>query len=72
MDKELLSVIKKQSNVDDDLLVERVYYETGQDVGATVLKLCNIEYPEPKTKIRNVFDDVREICDDKDNNYLSQ
>jgi len=72
MDKELLSVIKKQSNIDDDILVERVYFETGRDVGATILKLMNVSYPETTPKIKTVFDEVREICDDKDNNYITQ
>ena len=72
MDKELLSVIKRQSNIDDDILVERVYFEEKRDVGATILKLMNISYPETKTRLRTVFDDVRDICDDKDNNYITQ
>jgi len=72
MDKEILSAIKKQTDIEDDLLIEKTYYEKRCDIGETILTLMNIPYKKKPMKARTVFDDVREICDDKDSYFLTQ
>lgn len=64
---ELFDIISKQTGITDHLLIERTYYECDSDSTKTIYKLMEIELPELRErKPRDVFDDLREICDQKD------
>jgi hypothetical protein len=64
---ELFNIISKQTGIDDFLLIERAYYECDSDTTKTIFKLLEIELPELRNKrSRDVFDDLRDICDEKD------
>ena len=64
---ELFDIISKQTGINDHLLIERTYYECDSDSTKTIYKLMEIELPELREKKpRDVFDDLREICDHKD------
>lgn len=64
---ELFDIISKQTGITDSLLIERTYYECDSDSTKTIYKLMEIELPELREKKpRDVFDDLREICDQKD------
>ena len=69
MDEDTKKIIAKQTNIEDTILIEKTYFECGSDVGATVLKLMNIEYKSKPVPSRTQFDDYREILDDKDSVY---
>jgi hypothetical protein len=63
---ELFDIISKQTGVNDLLLIEKTYYECNSDNVTTIYKLLEIELPEIKQEKRTIFDDLREICDEKD------
>lgn len=69
MDKSVLDIIKKQTDVQDDLLIERVYYESGNDPVKTITTLSKIEIIKKKDTPHTVFDDIRKIVDEKENIY---
>ena len=58
-----IEIISQQTNIKDVLLIEKVYYECDSDVCRTIYKLLNLHEKEEKAK--TVFDDLREICDEK-------
>lgn len=64
MDPAIKEMIRSQTSEEDDLIIERVYHESGQDVVKTIMKLSNVQ--EPPTKPETLFDKIRKICDDKD------
>jgi len=64
---ELFDIISKQTGIDDLLLIEKSYYECNSDCTKTIFKLLEIELPKLRPeKPKDVFDDLREICDQKD------
>jgi hypothetical protein len=69
MDKSIIDIIKKQTNVTDDLLIERVYYECENDPVKTITTLSKIETIPKKDTNHTVFDDIRKIVDEKENIY---
>lgn len=69
MDKEVLDIIKKQTDIQDDLLIERVYYENGNDPVKTITTLSKIEIIKKQDSPHTVFDDIRKIVDEKENIY---
>jgi hypothetical protein len=70
MSADTFELISKQTGVEDMLLVERTYYECASDEVKTIFKLMDIAVPATRTELRKkertVFDDLREICDEKD------
>ena len=69
MDKSVLDIIKKQTDVQDEILIERVYYECGNDPVKTITTLSNIETIQKKDTPYTVFDHIRKIVDEKENIY---
>lgn len=63
---ELFEIISKQTGVNDLLLIEKTYYECNSDDVKTIYKLLEIELPPMKEEKRTLFDDLRQICDEKD------
>jgi hypothetical protein len=72
MDKTVLDIIKKQTDISDDLLIERVYYESGNDPVKTITTLSNIEIIKTKDVPHTVFDDIRKIVDEKEKIYYNR
>lgn len=68
--EELFKIISEQTGEKDLLVVEKTYYECNSNEIDTIFKLMNISPPIKKEKPRTVFDDLREICDEKD--YIFQ
>jgi hypothetical protein len=66
MDQETKEIISKQTGESDLLLIEKIFFECDSDIGATICKLQNIEYKEPKKPKKTEFDDIRKILDEKD------
>lgn len=69
MDKDVISIIKNQTEVQDEVYIERIYYECKSDLVSTIMKLSNIKPPEVEVKPKTVFDDIRKIVDEKENIY---
>jgi hypothetical protein len=67
---EVFDRIAIQSGIDDVLLIERTFYECDSDEIKTIFKLMQIEMPKQKheknPRERTLFDDLRDICDEKD------
>lgn len=66
IDKFEYDLIMNQTGINDKNLIEKIYFEYKSDTVKTILKLLEIELPVRTEKIRNVFDDFREILDEKD------
>lgn len=70
MSTELFDRIAVQSGINDMLLIERTYYECNSDEIKTIFKLMDMEMPkqrhEKNPRERTLFDDLRDICDEKD------
>lgn len=64
MEPAIKEMIRSQTSEEDDLVIERIYHECGQDVVKTIMKISNIEEAPPKPE--TLFDKIRKICDDKD------
>ena len=65
MDKQLIDIIKKQTGITDELIIEKKYYECNNSETDTIIALCNIATPAKSEKSRTLFDEMREIMDDK-------
>lgn len=67
---ETIGIIAKQAGIDDLLLAEKSYYECKGDVSKAILSLMNItvslQRHEKEEKEKTVFDDIREIMDEKE------
>lgn len=66
MDKEIIDIIKQQTNIKDDLVIERAFYEHGNDVVKTIMSLSSIEDTTTRPKTHTLFDNIRQICDEKE------
>ena len=69
MDRDVITIIKNQTEIEDEVYIERIYYESKGDLIATIMKLSNIEPPKVDVKPKTIFDDIREIVDEKENIY---
>ena len=58
-----IEMISKQTNIKDNILIEKTYFECNSDICKTICKLLNVKDKEEKPK--TVFDDLRTICDEK-------
>lgn len=69
MQKEIIELISIQTMINDNELIEKIYNSCKEDVIKTICKLMeqenNITLVPEYVKKRNVFDDVREILDEK-------
>lgn len=65
---ELIDIIKSQTNIDDNLLIERTLMECKEDVTKTILTLINL-LPEEPQKEPTDLDIFREILNEKDKIY---
>lgn len=69
MQKEIMDLISSQTMIDDSELIEKVYNSCGGDVIKTICTIMqqenNVTLAAEHTRKRNVFDDVREILDEK-------
>ena len=69
MDKETKEIVSKQTDIADLIFIEKTFFECNGYIGATILKLMNIEFKErPKPPVTE-FDEYRKILDDKDTVY---
>lgn len=68
--QQTLKLISKQTGVDDLFIVEKAFCECKENELQTIFKLMGMEMPQVRgVKLdheKTVFDDVRQICDDKD------
>jgi len=65
-----LQFISNQTQVTDLLEVEKEYMKHNGDVTATIISLLGLSHTLKQTKkVRTVFDDVREIFDEKEELY---
>lgn len=69
MDADVLSIIKNQTSVKDNVYIEKVYYECKSDIIATIMKLSDIKVPQVQDKPKTIFDDIRAIVDEKESIY---
>jgi hypothetical protein len=58
-----IEMISKQTNIKDNILIEKTFFECNSDVYNTICKLLDVK--EKEEKPRTVFDDLRMICDEK-------
>jgi hypothetical protein len=65
MDSNVLNIIKKQTNVNDDVEITKAYLESKENISDTILKLSEIQLPTQKETHRTIFDDMRMIFDEK-------
>lgn len=65
---ELIEIIKSQTNIDDELLIERTLMEFKEDVSKTILTLMNL-LPKEIQKEPTDIDIFREILNEKDRIY---
>jgi hypothetical protein len=65
MNQDQADIISKQTGVTDMLLIEKTYYACDSDVAQTILTLMDVVYEKPAKKPRTLFDDIREIVDEK-------
>lgn len=65
MEPAIKEMIRTQTSVTDNVLIERTYHECKGDIVQTIMKLSNLVSVE-KEKTRNMFDELREILDAKD------
>lgn len=63
----VIESIKMQTNVTDDVVIEQTFKDCQGDVLKTIMKLMDIS--EPPKKAPTFFDNLREICDEKDTIY---
>lgn len=68
MSNETYKIISDQTGINDLLHIEKTYYECNGDEVSTILKLMNMSLPKTRNtkKLKTLFDDLREICDEKD------
>lgn len=66
IDKFEYDLIINQTGINDKNLIEKIYFEYKSDTVKTILKLLEVKLPVRIEKTRNVFDDFREILDEKD------
>jgi hypothetical protein len=64
-----IDIIKKQTDVDDDLLIERCLYENSNDILKTIMQLSNLKEKEYYKAPDEVFDEIRKIVDEKEKIY---
>lgn len=69
MNADVLSIIKNQTQVQDDVHIERIYYECQGDVIKTIIELSGIKIPKHQEKPKTLFDDIREIVNEKESIY---
>lgn len=72
MKKEDLDLIKKQTNIIDDLEIERVYIKNDYDIVKTIMELSDLKPENDKIRHTTLFDDLRQICDEKDKIFQSK
>lgn len=65
---ELINIIKSQTDIDDNLLIERTLMECKEDVPKTILMLMNL-LPKEIQKEPTDIDLFREILNEKDKIY---
>jgi len=65
---ELIEIIKSQTDIDDNLLIERTLMECKEDVAKTILALMNL-LPKEIQKEPTDIDIFREILNEKDKIY---
>lgn len=69
MQKETIELISSQTMIDNNELIEKTYISCGEDIIKTICTLMekenNVILAPEHTRKRNVFDDVREILDEK-------
>lgn len=60
--------ISMQTGVTDMLLIEKTFYECDSDMFKTIFKLMGMDTPVQRHENvrRTLFDDLRDICDEKD------
>lgn len=67
MDQKTFEMIKTQTSIEDDDLIQQLYFQNNYDVIKTILEVQSIKTIEKNTiKQHNVFDTIRKILDDKD------
>lgn len=65
MDKSLIDIIKNQTNIEDEIEIQRVFYECKDNLADTIIKLSEIKIDVPVEKRKTIFDDMRLILDEK-------
>lgn len=65
MNLDKADIISKQTGVTDMLLIEKTFYACDSDVADTILTLMDVNYEKPAKKPRTLFDDIRQIVDEK-------
>ncbi len=66
MKKEDLELIKKQTNIYDELEIEKIFLKNNSNIIKTIMELSNLKIDKNRDKPITLFDDLREICDEKD------
>ena len=68
--RNIFEMISKQTEVDDLLYIEKLYNECNCDAVATIFKVMQVDMPRIRSERhkddRNIFDDIRTICDEKE------
>jgi len=67
---QLFTIIANQTGINDMEIIKEKYKQNDNDVTKTIYSLLNIDLPNLRLKKpRNIFDEIRDIFDEKDNLY---
>lgn len=72
MEADTLSIIRSQTGVDDDLYIERTYFECNSDIVKTIMALSDIKDNTTKEEDSGVFVNIRKIMDEKEMIYFNR
>ena len=64
-----VDIIVSQTGIDDKIEIERVLLECQSDISRTILKLMSLKSNDKEPKEPTVFDQIREILNDKEQLY---
>ncbi len=64
-----IDIIALQTGHEDRLEIERILIESENDVSKAILNLMSLKYQQKEPKESTIFDQIREILDDKDRIY---
>ena len=66
----VISTIKMQTNIEDEVLIEEIYKSCMCDMVKTIMELMNIkDVAASQSKIPSEFDNMREILAEKEQIY---
>jgi 5,10-methylenetetrahydrofolate reductase len=64
-----IEIIIAQTGINDKLKIERMLLECRNDVSSTILKLMSFQEKQKKVREPTVFDQIRDILNEKDAIY---